>query len=163
MNHTSGNIASVGDLSVLLRLTVALGQTEHAAEMYEAALCALEESLGVRRASVLAFDADGVMRFQAWRGPSDKYRAAVEGHSPWVAGETDAAPIMVAEPARVPGLRPLLPALAAEGIASLAFVPLISTGRVIGKFMLYFDTPRALDPAELTLAQIIGAQVAVAI
>ncbi len=163
MNPSSGNAASVSDLSVLLRLAAALGQTERAADIYEAALRALDEGLGVRRSSILLFDADGVMRFKAWRGLSEPYRAAVEGHSPWVMGATDAAPIMVADPSRVPGLGALLPALAAEGIASLAFVPLISAGRVIGKFMLYFDTPRTLDPAELTLAQIIGAQVAFAV
>ncbi|HEX7086121.1 MAG TPA: PAS domain S-box protein, partial [Vicinamibacterales bacterium] len=163
MNSTSGNAASVGDLSVLLRLTAALGRTEHAAEFCEAALCALEEGLGVRRAAVVLVDADGVMRFKAWRGLSDAYRTAAEGHGPWAEGETAAAPIMAAEPARVPELRPLLPALAAEGIASLAFIPLVIAGRVIGRFMLYFDTPRALDPAELTFAQIIGSQVAFAI
>jgi PAS domain S-box-containing protein len=56
-----------------------------------------------------------------------------------------------------------MPALAAEGIAALAFIPLVSLGRVIGKFMLYFREPHAFTAEEQKLALIIAAQVAFAI
>jgi hypothetical protein len=40
----------------------------------------------------MLFDDDaGVMRFAAWRGLSDAYRRAVEGHSAWVEGVFHAA------------------------------------------------------------------------
>src|SRR5688572_18020069 len=52
--------------------------------IYEAAISALIDALDVDRASVLRFDQAGVMRFRAWRDLSDAYRAATDGHSPWL-------------------------------------------------------------------------------
>jgi len=52
---------------------------------------------------------------------------------------------------------------AAEGIAAMVFVPLCSAAGVIGKFMLYFEAPRRLSAPELTLADVIAAQVAFAV
>ena len=48
-------------------------------------------------------------------------------------------PIVVGDVEAEPSLAAYLPVLRAEGIAALAFVPLVSDSRVIGKFMLYFD------------------------
>jgi signal transduction histidine kinase/CheY-like chemotaxis protein len=62
-----------------------------------------------------------------------------------------------------PSLAALLPTIESEGIASMAFIPLISRGRVIGKFMLYFDEPHLLASDELQLATLISSQVAFAI
>ena len=46
----------------------------------------------------------------------------------------------------------------------MAFIPLVSLGRVIGKFMVYLDEPRALTPNEdLQLAALIAAHVAFAV
>jgi hypothetical protein len=46
-----------------LGLTRALSGIRTVDEIYEVALDALADGLGVRRASILLFDADGVMRF----------------------------------------------------------------------------------------------------
>lgn len=40
-------------------------------------------------------------------------------------------------------LAPYLPTIEAEGIRAMAFIPLVYGRRVIGKFMLYSDRPRA--------------------
>ena len=45
----------------------------------------------------------------------------------------------------------------------MAFIPLVSLGRVIGKFMLYFDEPRELAAEEQQLALVIASQVAFAV
>ena len=58
--------------------------------VYQSALHCVQDGLGIERASLLLFDADGTMRFVAWSGLSDEYRRAVDGHSPWSPGETDA-------------------------------------------------------------------------
>ena len=50
----------------------------------------------------------------------------------------------------------------ARGYA-LAFIPLVSLGRVIGKFLLYYDTPHAFDDEEIQLAVVIAAAVAFAV
>lgn len=155
--------ASPTRMSICLELARAIGRTRTVDEIYAAALDALRDGLDVSRASILLFDADGVMRFKAHRGLSDAYRKAVEGHTPWTPDSTDPHPIVVAEVTRDPSLAPYLPAIAAEGIAAMAFIPLVSMNRVIGKFMLYADTARVLDPDELEMAALIAAHVAFAV
>ena len=56
-----------------------------------------------------------------------------------------------------------MPAVEREGIAGMAFIPLVSLGRVIGKFMLYFPEPHELTAEEQQLALVIASQVAFAI
>jgi PAS domain S-box-containing protein len=150
-------------LSVCLRLTQALASTRTVEQIYDAALDALRDGLGVHRASVLLFDSDGVMRFKAYRRLSDAYRAAVEGHTPWTADTIDPDPLVVADVTADPSLTPYLPTILAEGIAAMAFIPLVSQRRVIGKFMLYSEVARHFTPDELQLAAIIAAQVAFAV
>ena len=45
----------------------------------------------------------------------------------------------------------------------MAFIPLVSLGRVIGKFMLYYDAPHVFDDEEVQLAAVIAAAVAFAV
>src|SRR5689334_20447156 len=71
------------EIALLYRLTDAANRAETLDQVYEAALDGIASALEVERASILLFDSDGVLRFRAWRGLSDAYRAAVEGHTPW--------------------------------------------------------------------------------
>jgi PAS domain S-box-containing protein len=155
--------AASSHIRVCLELTQAIGRTHTLENIYAAALDALARAVSVPRASILLFDPDGVMRFKAYRGLSANYRAAVEGHTPWSPHSPDPQPIVLADVTSDPDLRPYLPVIQAEGIAGMAFIPLVSMGRVIGKFMLYFDKPRELTPDELQLAGVIAAEVAFAI
>lgn len=150
-------------LAACLQLTQALSSTHTVEQIYAAALDALERGLNVERASILLFDPDGVMRFKAHRRLSDTYRAAVEGHTPWQPDAVDPQPIVVADVRTDPTLAPYLPTILSEGIAAMAFIPLVSRRQVIGKFMLYSDTPRQLTVEEIQLAGIIAAQVAFAV
>ena len=50
-----------------------------------------------------------------------------------------------------------LEAFRREGIRALAFIPLIAGPRTIGKFMLYWGSPHALDDASLDAARALGA------
>jgi PAS domain S-box-containing protein len=156
-------LATPRQISVCLTLTRAIAYARSAAEIHDAALEALADGLGVARSSILLVDPDGVMRFKAWRGLSDRYRAAVEGHTPWRSDSPDPQPIVVPDVAADESLHSYLPTIRGEGIAGMAFIPLVSLGRVIGKFMLYFDAPRALAEDELQLAGVIAAQVAFAV
>ena len=150
-------------LAVRLAVSRALGRTRDLDDVYRAALATLAECLNVSRASVLLFDADGVMRFKAYRGLSSEYRAAVEGHSPWTPDSVDAEPILVSDVSREPTLQQYLPAFVRERIVALAFIPLVSLGRVIGKFMLYYDAPHTFDAEEVQLASVIASAVAFAV
>jgi len=159
----SRSSSSPNALEVVAGLTSAISRAADLAHIYTAALDGLHEGLGVGRASILLFDADGVMRFKAWRGLSDQYRSAVEGHSPWRPDSTDARVLWTADVTADPDLAPFLPVVLAEGIRALAFVPLVSCGRVIGKLMCYYPAPHTVTPAEAVLAQTIADQVAFAV
>jgi PAS domain S-box-containing protein len=151
------------ELDVLLTLTRTISSTASLDAIYDAALDALEHGLGVRKASILLFDADRVMRFKAWRRLSDGYRGAVEGHTPWTPDTRDAAPIAVADVTADASLTAFLSTIQAEGIAAMLFVPLTTDLGVIGKLMLYHEQPHAADPVELKFAAIVAAQVAFAV
>ncbi len=147
-------------LAVRLAVSRALGRTRDLDDVYSAALATLAECLNVSRASVLLFDSDGVMRFKAYRGLSSEYRAAVEGHSPWTPDSVNAEPILVPDVSNEPSLQQYLPAFVNERIVALAFIPLVSLGRVIGKLMLYYDAPHEFDAEEIQLASVIATAVA---
>jgi PAS domain S-box-containing protein len=150
-------------IATCLTLTKAISKSRSVLEIYEAALDALASGLGVERASILLFDPDSVMRFKAYRGLSDSYRRDVEGHTPWRPDSPDPQPIWVDDVAADSSLVPYLPVFAAEGIAAMAFIPLVSLERVIGKFMLYYAVPTTATPEVLQLAEVIAAQVAFAV
>jgi len=156
-------VTTASSVAVCLTLTRAISQTRTVEEIYEIALHTLADGLGVSRSSILLFDATGVMRFAAWRGLSADYRGAVEGHSPWSPDSADPQPLVVADVRIDPSLRALLPVIETEGIAAMACIPLISLGRVIGAFMLYYDQPHALGTDELQLASLVASQVAFAV
>lgn len=88
---------TVGELGTLFHLTERLQVARSAQEVYEAALEAITDALECERASILLFDSASVMRFVAWKGISEQYRKAVDGHSPWAPATTDAVPIFVAD------------------------------------------------------------------
>jgi signal transduction histidine kinase len=151
------------NLRVCLWLTDAIAQTRSLGEIYDAALEALERGLGVSRAAILLFDPDGMMRFKASRGISERYRRAVEGHTPWSPDTPDPQPVLVSDVAHDPALEPFVPVFSAEGIAALAFFPLVSQRRVIGKFMLYYDAPHQLSETDQEFSRLVASQVAFAV
>ena len=128
-------------------------------DIYDAAFDAIANALRCYRASILLFDAAGVMRFVAWRGLSAGYREAVEGHSPWKPGDRDPQPVVVedAESADLP--QALKDVVKAEHIRGLAFIPLVVSGTVAGKFMTYYDAPHAFQNEELSLATALARQI----
>ncbi|HEX7707040.1 MAG TPA: ATP-binding protein [Thermoanaerobaculia bacterium] len=147
-------------LHAVARLTDSLSRAGTLDEVYACALDALQSSLHVERASVLLFDEQGVMSFVAWRGLSDAYRSAVNGHTPWRPDSRDVNPIFVPDVFADPSLEGYATVFEQEGIRSLGFFPLTYRGGVIGKFMLYHGEPRQFTDAETELAQTIAGQIA---
>ena len=96
--------ARLPPIAACLSLTRAIVRASSDEDIYIAALDALTQSLGISRAAVLLFDADGVMRFKAWRNLSTAYRDAVEGHSPWTADSPDPQTIVVSDVTKDPSL-----------------------------------------------------------
>jgi PAS domain S-box-containing protein len=150
-------------LETIHHLIRAIGRAERIEEIYEEAINGLQNTVAADRASILLFDADGVMRFKAWRGLSEPYRRAVEGHTPWTINDTNPQPVLVADVTQEPMADALRATLRAEGIGSMAFIPLVSRGRLLGKFMVYYNAPHKHGAKEVQLAQIIAGHVAFAI
>lgn len=148
----------IEEQTALFEFTDSLFRAGSAEEVYEAALDAILRALRCDRASILRFDDAGVMRFVAWRGLSDRYRKAVEGHSPWTPGTRDPHPIYVNDIAAADEPEPLKATIAQEGIRALAFVPILANATVIGKFMTYYDRRHSFDDHEMNLALTIARQ-----
>lgn len=148
----------VEELAALYRLTNVLYRSRSSSEVLEAGLSAICDVLG-SRASILLFDADGVMQFVAWRGLSDEYRSRLAGHTPWKAGELDPEPIFVSDIKETSEPEWIKQQIISEGIAGLAFIPLLSSGAVVGKFMTYYPEPHAFDDSEKSVALTIARQI----
>src|SRR5262249_23081979 len=111
-----------------------------AEDIYAAALDAITCALRCDRASILLLDDSGIMRFVAWRGLSDDYRAAVEKHSPWTRETRDPQPITVCDIDNADLELSLRATVKTEGINALASIPLVVNREIIGKFMAYHAT-----------------------
>jgi PAS domain S-box-containing protein len=155
--------ARLPPIAACLSLTRAISRASSDEDIYTASLDALAQMLDTSKAAILLFDADGVMRFKAWRNLSTAYRTTVEGHSPWAPDSPNPQTIVVSDVRTDSSLDGYQSAFAGERIGALAFIPLVSKSRVIGKFMLYYDEPRVLDEDERQLAEMIAAQVAFAL
>jgi PAS domain S-box-containing protein len=147
----------------LFHLADELHRAQTAEDIYSAGLDAILGALRCQRASILLFDESGVMRFVSWRGLSDNYRKATDGHSPWKLGEQNPAVIGVDDMRGADLPSELCATILEEGIGALAFIPLISGGQLIGKFMSYFNEPHSFTQEEIALSLTIARQLAFAI
>jgi PAS domain S-box-containing protein len=132
-------------------------------DVYEAGLEAICGALQCDRASILIYDNHCITHFVSWRGLSEDHRKAVEGHSPWRAGETNPQPVCIDDIDAADLGESLKATVRAERIKSLAFVPLVSEGKLMGKFMMYFSTRHDFNPDEIELSLAIARQLSFAI
>jgi PAS domain S-box-containing protein len=155
--------ARLRELESLYGLTRAVNQALKLEDIYRFAIDALIRAIGADRASVLVFGDDGRMHFQAWQGLSEEYRRAVDGHSPWSREERDAAPISIDDAFLEPTLAAYIPVFIKEGIRSLSFVPIVFEGKLLGKFMIYYDQVHAFTGDEIRMAEAMANQLAIVI
>lgn len=146
----------------LFELVATINTAPTIEEICDAALDAIAQCQNSDRTSILLVDSEGVMRFKAWRGLSDEYRHAVEGHTPWKKGEPT-QPVLIQDLAKAEIDENLKKTVEKEGIRSLAFIPIAFEKRLLGKFMIYFNESHAFTPDELRPAQTIASQIAFAI
>ena len=149
--------------AALYRFTNRLYRAESIKDVYEAALDAIMDAMHCRRASILRCDSDGVMRFVGWRGLSEGYRRAITGHSPWTLDDANPEPVCMTDIDHAELEAPLKAIVKQEGIGALAFIPLMAEGRLVGKFTVYYDTPRPFDGEAMELALTLARQLGFAI
>jgi len=151
-------LTRIDELAALYQLTDRLYRAQSLPDIFEAAMDAIFSVLGCRRSAILTFDDLGSMHFVAWRGLSERYRQAVQNHSPWRAEAQDMRPKFVAEIDSTDELEGLKAAMKVEGIRAFALIPLVAQGTVIGRFVAYYDTPHAFTHGETSLAITIARQ-----
>lgn len=147
----------------LYELVARVNRAEALPEIYDAALDAICRSQKTPRAAILLSDTDGVMRFKAWRGLSESYRKTVEGHCPWKLDDPAPQAVWIDDIATARLDEALRATVCGEGIRALAFVPLTYERRLLGKFMIYYDTPHRFEPDELRPAETMASQVGFAL
>jgi PAS domain S-box-containing protein len=147
----------------LYLLSEELHRANDLADTFDAAMDAIESALDCDRSAILLFDDAGIMQFVASRGLSEGYRVAVTGHSPWSVGETDASPIDIPDIEASHLDAALKATVLGEGIRAAAFIPLVSEGALIGKFMAYFREPYGFTKDDLSVSLVIARQLAFSI
>lgn len=75
---------AIGALQALHTFSLSVATARSLDEIFDASLKCVADSLRVGRSSILQLDTDEVMRFRAWTGLPEEYRATVEGHKPWL-------------------------------------------------------------------------------
>lgn len=140
----------------LYRFAHAAATSERLEQVFDAALDAIARALGTPRGAILLADDAGTMRFRAWRGLSDEYRRAVAGHSPWPKDATAPQPVVVPDVTTDPSMAAFVPLFTSERIGSLAFIPLVTRGTLIGKLMVYHDEAHPYSTTEIELAAAIA-------
>ena len=144
------------DLDAVYRFADAVAGGQALDDVLEAALDALLEATGAERAAVLLADDEDVLRFRAWRGLSERYRAATEGHSPWARDVADPQPVLV-DDVGAAGFEPALERVVRRaGIGALAFIPFVRGGRLLGKLVLYREAPHGWSDREVLLSRAIA-------
>jgi len=144
----------------LFHLADQLHRAESLEHLYSAGLTAVSEAMQSDKVAILLRDESGVMRFVGWRGLSEPYRTATEGHSPWAIDETNPVPICFSDVASAQCNPKIKAALETETISAIAFVPLVSSGKLIGRLTIYFEAPHEFTQSEIDLSLIIAHQVA---
>ena len=146
-------------LKAIHRLATAVSRAATMDEIYEAAIEGLLTALPINRAAILTWGEDDRMHFRAWQGLSEGYRKAADGHSPWKREEIEPEPILMSNPQQEPLDEALKTAISAQGIHSLAFIPLLYEGRLLGKLMIYADHPCVIEEDAVQLAQTLAGHV----
>src|SRR5215218_7317611 len=144
--------------AALFRFSERLQYATSLPAVYDTALDAILAALACERASILLFDDSDVMRFVGWRGLSEGYRHAVEGHSPWQRDEENPRPVYFEDIGRSDLSLAIKETVARERIAAVAFIPILIGGRLAGKFMAYYDRPHHFVESEIDVALTLARQ-----
>jgi PAS domain S-box-containing protein len=147
----------------LYELTDAISRANELDDIYELTIRGLLQQVKADRASILQFNDKGLLEFRASFGLSDHYKELAAHHSPWEREVKDPAPILVEDAAIDESLRDFFPVIQKEGITALGFIPLVYSGRLLGKFMVYYNGKHVFTEEEIRLLQTIASEVAFAI
>jgi PAS domain S-box-containing protein len=150
-------------LEIMHRFIERRHRAESLNEIYNSAIDTILETLECDRVAIRLRDEDGVIRFVAWRRLSDEYRRVVEGRAPWEPDEPGRKPTCISDVDFATFEEELKSIVSKEGIRALASIPLISEGKLIGKFITYYDEPHVFGADEIDVSVNIAIQLALGI
>lgn len=136
-------------LQALQELTEVLAHAASEDALFHQALGILQSTLDIPCVAILLLDPDLRMRFRAWRGFSEVFMEAVEGFHPWPVDIPDPQPVLAEDFQQEPALAPCQVGLLSEDIRSLAFIPLLNQGRLLGEILLCSHLKRCFTPEEI--------------
>ena len=133
----------------LQELIEALAQASSEAALCQQAVAILRSTLGLPCVAILLLDPGLRMRCRAWFGLSDLFMETVEGYCPWPVDRPKPQPVFMEDSQKDLMHAPGQVGLLAEGIQSLAVIPLLSQGRLQGEILLGSRLQHHFTPEEL--------------
>ncbi|HEY2530640.1 MAG TPA: PAS domain S-box protein [Xanthobacteraceae bacterium] len=144
--------------AALFQFTDRLYRAMSPIQIYEAALDAIVHALHCRAACILCSDDDRPVRVVACRGLSESCRRAIESLSPWAGGQGSPDPLCIdnIDAADLPDSFTTL--LKREGVRALCFIPLMTDGKLSGRFLACHSAPHPFTSEGIGLALTLARQ-----
>ncbi len=86
----------VGEVDALYRIAEAIGRAASLDDLFSESVDVVVAATQADRAAVLLFDDAGSLRFRAWRGLSEDYRATADARTPWRDDDAEPEPVVAA-------------------------------------------------------------------
>lgn len=131
--------------------------------VYTAAASGIENVIGASKIAILTFSEDGSLHFEYSTGLTDEFRNASLEKCPLRTREKSAEPAFIDNVNETALLKDFLPDLKSEGIEAIAAFPLRNKGKLVGKFIVYFDEALPLTASDHELATRIGNHISLAL
>ena len=151
------------ELQQLYNLSVLIDSEKNINKIYEYAITSLMNGVKADRCAILLFDDNNIMRFKSFTGLSEAYRSKAEGHSPWKHDAHNPESVFIEDVTVSDKLANLKEIIIEEGIKSIGFIPIVYHGKIIGKFMVYYNQVHAFTNNEIQFAKTVAHNIAFSI
>lgn len=160
---TGNDPQSLDQLALVYAMVDHIQRARQVDTVYQEAAEGLRNVLSADRSALLTQEGGAGMRLRAWAGLSTTGRRALDGYSPWPLDRRNPETLTIADIEVERAGEAVYETLRAEGLSSIAWIPLLHRGRLIGELMLGRASQRPFDGSELRLAEVIAGHVAFSI
>lgn len=153
----------IHQLQAIYQIADASNRDENLDSIFLTAVDGAKNVLHADRIAILIFDEKDELNFAFSDGLSEGVCEAILQKCPWKLKELSTAPLFVPKTEEATLLAGLQSSLVDAGIQALAAFPLKHKDKILGKFILYFDTPHTLSTSDQQLAIRIANHISLAI
>lgn len=147
----------------IYELTNAVSRATDMQQIYAEALDALRDTVHVDGAALMLWDENGVLSCRASVGLSERFQEATACRSPWSRHDREPKPVLVRDIREHPEMAYVREAAGPDAAGSLAFIPLVYRGKLVGQLLLHRREPGGFDLEAVRLAETVAEHVAFAI